>query len=509
MTIQIRGGQIKSASISGSQLASGAINNSNLFSAGVVTSSALAASSVTSSAIASGAIDNATMFANSVITAAKINLTGSFDFTSGTLKAGTPSNTTDVANKAYVDSIQAGIHWKESVIAATTANIDISSAPTSIDGVTLSSSNEDRILVKNQSTASSNGIYQYNGAGSALTRTNDADVASEFNGLAVFVQKGSTQSDMGYIQTAQINTLGSDSIQFTQFTGLGQITAGDGLEKSANTLSIDLSSNAGLTFASGELEINEGNGLELASNALQVKLNGSTLAVDSSGLKVGTITSSELGANSVTSAAIASAAINSADMLDSSVVTSEKIAANAVSEAKIAAGAVSLGKLASDSVDESKIASSVAGSGLTGGGGSALAVSVDDSSIEIASDSIKVKSAGIVAAMLAASSVETGKINDNAVTISKIGARFYQQGFQISGSSTSTLDLERAINSNFFNGVEVFVNGLSMINNTAIGDSPANNSDFAVANNGAGSVARITFGDNLVNGDAVMVKYFT
>ena len=507
MAIQIRGGQIKSASISGSQLATGAINNSNLFSAGVVTASALAANSVTNSAIASGAIDDAAMFANSVITAAKINLGGSFDFSSGTLRAGTPSTNTDVANKAYVDSIQAGIHWKESVIAATTANIDIASAPAAIDGVTLAA--DDRILVKDQSTSSANGLYQFNGAGSALTRTTDADNASEMNGLAVFVQKGSTQSDMGYIQTEQISSLGSDSVQFTQFTGLGQITAGDGLQKSANTISIDLSTNSGLTFASGELEINEGNGLELAGNALQAKLNGSTLAVDGNGLKVGTITSSELGANSVTSAAIADAAINSADMLDSSVVTSAKIASNAISEAKIATGAVSLNKLAANSVDESKIASSVAGNGLSGGGGSALAVSVDDSSIEINSDSIRVKSAGIVAAMLGASAVETSKINDDAVTISKIGARFYQEGFQVSGSSTSTLDLARAVSNAFFSGVEVFVNGLSMINNTATGDSPANNSDFSVANNGAGSVGRITFGGNLVNGDAVMVKYFT
>ena len=111
--------------------------------------------------------------------------------------------------------------------------------------------------------------------------------------------------------------------------------------------------------------------------------------------------------------------------------------------------------------------------------------------------------------MLASSAVETAKINDDAVTAPKIGARFYQEGFQVSGSNTSTFDLSRAVNNGFFAGVQVFVNGLSIINNTATGDTPSNNSDFSVANNGAGSVGRITLGANAVNGDSVMVAYFT
>ena len=507
MAIQIRGGQIKSATITGSQLAAGSIDNSNLFAAGVVAAAALAADSVVSAKIADGAIDSTAYLANSVVTSAKIDLSGSFDFSSGTLRAGTPSNSTDVANKAYVDSIQSGIHWKESAIAASTANVDLSSAPSAIDGVTLSA--DDRVVIKDQSTPSANGIYIFASAGSAMSRATDADSAAELNGAAVFVQKGSTNADMGFIQTADIANLGSDTVTFTQFTGLGQIVAGDGLQKSANTISVDLSANSGMQITSGELELNAGNGLELNGGAVRAKLDGSTLALSASGLKVGTITSSELGSNSVTGAAVADGAIGDSAMLADSVVIAAKIASNAITEAKISTGAVSLNKLASNSVDENKLTNSVAGSGLSGGAGSALSVDVDGSSIEIGGSGLNVKSAGIVAAMLASSSVETGKVADDAITAPKIGARFYQQGFQVSGSSTSTLDLARAVNNAFFSGVQVFVNGLSMINNTATGDSPANNSDFSVANNGAGSVGRITFGANLVNGDAVMVYYFT
>ena len=507
MAIQIRGGQIKSATVTGTQLATGAINNSNLFGSGVVNAAALAADSVVSAKIADGAIDSAAYLANAVVTAGKIDLTGSFDFSSGTLRAATPSANTDVANKAYVDSIQSGIHWKESVIAASTANVDLSSAPAAIDGVTLST--DDRVLIKSQTTASQNGIYVFAGAGSAMSRASDADSAAELNGAAVFVQQGSTNADMGFIQTADIANFGSDTITFTQFTGLGQITAGDGLQKTANTISVDLSANSGLQISSGELELNAGQGVELSGGALKAKLDGSTLALSASGLKVGTITSSEIGANAVTGNAIADGAVGDSAMLADSVVSSAKIASNSITEAKIATGAVSLNKLASNSVDASKIATSVAGSGLSGGGGSALSVDVDDSSIEVGGSGLNVKSAGIVAAMLASNSVETAKVSDDAITAAKIGARFFQEGFQVSGSSTSTFDLSRAIDSGFFAGVQVYVNGLAMLNNTATGDTPSNNSDYSVANNGAGSVGRISFGANLENGDSVVCAYFT
>ena len=138
-----------------------------------------------------------------------------------------------------------------------------------------------------------------------------------------------------------------------------------------------------------------------------------------------------------------------------------------------------------------------------------MSVNVDGSSIEVGGSGLNVKANGISAAMLQSNSVETAKVSDDAITAPKIGARFFQEGFQVSGSSTSTFDLSRAIDDSFFAGVQVYVNGLAVLNNTATGDTPSNNSDFSVANNGAGSVGRVTFGANLVNGDSVVCVYFT
>ena len=81
--------------------------------------------------------------------------------------------------------------------------------------------------------------------------------------------------------------------------------------------------------------------------------------------------------------------------------------------------------------------------------------------------------------------------------------------FQVSGSSTSSFDLARSLDTGFFSSAMVFKNGLNVLNMTALSDTASNNNEYAIANNGAGSVGRITFGGNLENGDAVLVMYFT
>lgn len=507
MTIQIRGGQIKSASITSTQLSTGIIDNSNLLGSSVIVSSALANDSVVSAKIADGAIDSTAYLANGVVTAAKIDLTGSFDFSSGTLSVATPTQDAHAATKAYVDASAQGVHWKESCIAASTANVDITSAPSAIDGVTLTSG--DRVVLKDQTTASQNGIYEFAGSGSAMSRTDDADTAAKLEGAAVFVRQGSTHADQGFIVTTDDINLGVTNISITQFTGLSTVTAGDGLSKNGSTLAVDLSSNSGLQFTSGELEINAGNGLELSAGAAQINLDGSTLSVGVNGLKVNTITSSELGANSVTSTAIADGSIDSSAYFAAGVVDASALASNAVTSVKINAAAVTSAKIASAAVDENKLASSVAGDGLAGGAGSALSVNVDDVTLEINTDALRLKDGGITNAKLGSSIIATSNVQDDAITSAKIGAAFYQEVSQISGSSTSGIDLARALDSGFFSSVMVYKNGLALLNMTALGDSAANNDEYTVANNGAGSVGRLTFGGNLDNGDAILAVYFT
>ena len=146
---------------------------------------------------------------------------------------------TSLATKEYVDAVKVGLDFKDSVRVASTANVNISSAPAAIDGVTLSS--DDRVLLKNQSTGSQNGIYVFNGSGSAMTRATDADADAEVTaGMFVFVEEGTANADNGYVLTTDGSiTVGSTSLTFTQFSGAGQIVAGDGLLKSGNTLSVN------------------------------------------------------------------------------------------------------------------------------------------------------------------------------------------------------------------------------------------------------------------------------
>jgi hypothetical protein len=154
---------------------------------------------------------------------------------------GTPTDGTDAATKNYVDSAAQGIDWKASVRAATTANVTLASDLENgdvLDGVTLATG--DRVLVKDQSTGSENGIYVVKVSG-APDRSTDADAGAEVTAnFAVFVEQGTVNADQGYTLTNNgAITVGTTALTFTQFTGLGQIVAGTGLDKTGNTLDID------------------------------------------------------------------------------------------------------------------------------------------------------------------------------------------------------------------------------------------------------------------------------
>ena len=150
-----------------------------------------------------------------------------------------PTQAQDAATKAYVDAVKQSLDIKDSVRVATTANITIASdlnVGGSIDGVTLADG--DRVLVKNQSTASQNGIYI---AGSSPVRSADANTSAEVTaGMFVFVTEGSVNADNGFVLTTNDTiTLDTTDLTFVQFSGAGQIVAGDALSKSGNTLNVN------------------------------------------------------------------------------------------------------------------------------------------------------------------------------------------------------------------------------------------------------------------------------
>lgn len=151
--------------------------------------------------------------------------------------AGDPSTALQAATKQYVDNVATGLlDFKPSVRAATTGTITLSGTQT-IDGVAVIAG--DRVLVKDQGTASANGIYVV--AAGAWSRSADTDTSGEVtSGMYCYVEEGTTNGNAGFVlSTANPITLGTTSLTFIQFTGLGQITAGTGLQKSGNTLSID------------------------------------------------------------------------------------------------------------------------------------------------------------------------------------------------------------------------------------------------------------------------------
>ena len=226
---------------------------------------------------------------------------------SGNFKAATPTDSAHVATKGYVDSARSGLDVKQSVRAATTAPLTLANqleAGDVVDGVTLSTGN--RVLVKDQSSGSENGIYVVQASGAAV-RAEDFDSSAEVTaGAFTFVEEGTINGDTGFVLTTDDTiTLGTTALTFTQFSGTGQITAGDALSKDGATLnvnvdnlSIEVSSDAlriasgaagnGLSASVGVLSVNTAanGGLEISSDDLQIKIDSgvSGLTTKSNGL---------------------------------------------------------------------------------------------------------------------------------------------------------------------------------------------------------------------------------
>jgi len=157
----------------------------------------------------------------------------SLTVTGGTIST-TPSASTDIANKLYVDTVAQGLDAKASCVAATTANITLSGTQT-VDGIVLIAS--DRVLVKNQTLSQNNGIYLC--ASGAWTRTTDADTWDELTSAFTFIEQGTTNADCGFVCTANAGgTLGTTALPWSQFSGAGTFTAGTGLTLTGSVFSL-------------------------------------------------------------------------------------------------------------------------------------------------------------------------------------------------------------------------------------------------------------------------------
>lgn len=415
--------------------------------------------------------------ANSTIQPAKIDLSQVFAFGAIPTLSADPTADNQVVRKSYVDSKINGLSWKAACRVKTTGNIDLSSAPAAIDGVTLAS--DDRVLVASQSSSAENGIYVFAGSGSAMTRAADADSFSELqDGAAVFIKEGNTFESNAYQQSATLTNFGGQNWILFSATGGGRQADGTkGMDLTGNTFSVKIDNSSVGFNGSGQLEIKAagitdvmvssgtlsnaklqnssitltagagltggGSAALGGSSTLAVQSDASnTIAVSGSGIGVAdaSLQASKLASNSVTTNKVADAnitldklqAMDQARIMvgnssnrpafvqvsgDATLADSGALTlnSNAVATATIQDSAVTNAKLASSAVTLN------AGDGIADLGSLALGASMnvnldlDGSSLSKGGSGLKVASGGITGTELAANSVTAAAVADEAI----------------------------------------------------------------------------------------------
>lgn len=283
-----------------------------------------------------------------------------------------PSGASDAVNKAYADSIAAGLIVKAPARGATTgSNITLSGgAPTTLDGLTLVAN--DRILVKDQTTTTENGIYFVqtlgSGANGTWARTTDADTGAKLaHGSYIFIQAGTTNGGSSWVMTsADPITIGTSAIIWLLYNQITNVPA------SAITGQIISSQIANLAittaqFASGLTPVEIVSSLPVSGNftgrtvfltsdsQLYRYASGAfTKAVPTTNL-TGTITSTQIADNSISTPKLQANCV-AAGNIAANAVTAGTIAANAVTAGTINAGAVGTSELAVGGVTGTKIA---------------------------------------------------------------------------------------------------------------------------------------------------------
>lgn len=217
-----------------------------------------AAGTLTGSTLNSGVTSSSL---TSVGTLSGLTATGTVNFGSATtVTVPTPVNSTDAANKLYVDNAVSGIDWHPEVNLLAASNVPLTgnTNTVTIDGhATLTSTHSGyRILLKGQTTGSQNGIYVYtdNGTTYTLSRATDADVYTELIGSSVFVMEGTTYGKTGWVQTNHYLTDFTGQV-WSQFSGAGAYTAGAGLTQTGTTFDVVTASTSRIVVNADSIDL--------------------------------------------------------------------------------------------------------------------------------------------------------------------------------------------------------------------------------------------------------------
>lgn len=479
----------------------------------------------------------------------KVNASDRVLFSSIPQVASDPSAANDLVRKSYIDAVLQGLKPKEACVVATVANVNLSSAPAAIDGVTLTAG--DRVLVKDQTLPEENGIYDFAAAASPMTRSSDFDSLSPINeikGAYTAVMLGTVNAGKFYVESANPVTLGVDPITFVFFNSVASIVAGNGIDVTGSTISVLLSATPGLEFSSGALQVKvnaagaiargasglnviveaSNPSLEIVSNELKVRYDGSTIESSASGIRVkdagitnakvatgidaakladGSVSNAEFQfINSLTSNAqtqlnaklsnalttnnifvgVAGVATDVAMSGDATIVASGALT--------IANSAITTAKIANDAVDKDKINADVAGSGLGQNVDGSLEVKLAAAgALQISSDEVSVKVDAATVKINGSNNLESLKPLSDVITLNGTDITNQYVDLSFVAYSASAIQL-------------IPVGGIMQRVTT----------DFTVSlTGGAGGVTRITFAGDLatggnsalISGDVLMIYY--
>lgn len=263
-----------------------------------------------------------------------------------------PVDANDAVRKAYVDSLVNGLSWKNAVRTASVPLGDLAlTGIQTVDDVLLVAG--DRILVKNQTTGSQNGIYVV--AAGAWTRAEDMNASAEVKGAAVFVTDGTVNKGKAWAcNNSGAVVLDTTAIAFVQFASPGVYTAGTGLTLTGLEFAVQA---GGITAT--QIANNTITATQIANNAIgatQIADDSIALGTKTTGAYVSTLTGST--AITVTGSGSETALVT-VDLADNAV-TNVKMADNAVDTAEIVNSAVTSAKIAAATIVDSNISATAA-----------------------------------------------------------------------------------------------------------------------------------------------------